>query len=108
MSAQVGIPNYKDLVNIQKLTELKNAVNTICLNFSKFASAEAIANRESELFENYTNQYNNDMIYLRNICDKAQTLVNECNEALYLISTSAVLHHIYNYNTYSNENKEQE
>lgn len=97
MSAQVGIPQYKDLINSSKILPIKDCLNIIALNYSKLTSKEAIDRRESECFEDYTDQYDHDIMYLCNICKSAQDLVNKCNETLYTINKDAMLHHIYFY-----------
>lgn len=106
MSAQVGIPQYRDLVNSTKLAPLKDSINVIALNYSKLVSKEAIDRREAESFEQYTEQYDHDMMYLYNICRAAQDLVNKCNDTLYTINKEAMLHHIYFYGDYENNEVE--
>lgn len=105
MSAQVGIPNYKDLINSAELASLKEKINLIALNYAKMASNEAIENRENESFDVYTAQYTQDLIYLKNICSAAQELVNKCNDTLFDISCKAIGHHVY---FYEDENKGSE
>lgn len=94
MSAQVGIPNYKDLINKAKLQAIYEKINNICLNYAKLASDDAINNREAEGYETYSNQYSLDLGYLKQICYQAQELVNACNDTMFLINDGAVIHHL--------------
>ena len=45
----------------------------------------------------YTKQYIHDINNLKEIILKAQELVNDCNESLFLISSASVQNHVYNF-----------
>ena len=97
MSAELGVTNYKDLVNSNKLHLLKDKIHYICLNFAKMASQEAVENREADGFETYSEQYGLDLMYLKEICKNAQDLINECNDTMFLISEEAMLNRLRTY-----------
>lgn len=97
MSAQVGIPKYKDLLNKQKIGDLSNNVKSLNLRFNMLASEKAVANRESELFEQYTTQYNEDMQNIDFIRQYAQNIVNMCNDINFMLSKRAIQYHVYEF-----------
>ena len=68
MSAQVGIPHYKDLINKEKIHELKELINKICLIYAKLSSKDAMDNRESQEYDKYTSQYSVDLMNLKSLC----------------------------------------
>lgn len=104
---QVGIPQYRDFFNNVKLAKIKDLINVICLNYSKVASSEAVQNREADEYSIYTKQYVHDINNLKEIILKAQELVNDCNESLFLISSASIQNHVYNFGeTEENENGE--
>ena len=94
---QVGIPQYRDFFNNVKLSKIKDLINVICLNYSKVASSEAVQHREADEYSIYTKQYIHDINKLKEIILKAQELVNDCNESLFLISSASVQNHVYNF-----------
>jgi len=96
MSAQVGIPKYKDLLNNIEIVKLKELIDTICIDYSKLVSKEAVDNRESDKYETYIKQFSVDIIHLKDMVDGAQKLVNKINEDLFMISTRSVNNRLYN------------
>lgn len=97
MSGQVGIPKYKDLINRSKLEDMNNNVRSLNLRYNMFTSNKAIENRESELFEQYSSQYSEDMQNIDFIRQYAQNLVNMCNEINLIISKRAIQYHVYEF-----------
>ncbi len=95
MGNQIGIPEYKEFINAEKLSELKKSVNGLCLNFAGIASTDAINNRESDKFELYSKQYNSDLMKFQNMIYYAQTIVNEINNIMLNISTNAIQQKFY-------------
>lgn len=95
MSAQVGIPKYKDIVNKKFLDELKNNINLLCVIYGKLASKNGIENRESDNYEQYKTQYEKDIVQLEEISAFAQKLLNKSNEAIFEISKRAIENHIF-------------
>lgn len=95
MNNQLGIPKYKDLMNKELLADLKNNVKELSIRYNMLAAEESVNNRESELFEKYTNQYSNDMDTLSLIRQYAQNIVDICNQANFLISKRSIMKHVY-------------
>ena len=95
MNNQLGITKYKDLMNKELLTDMKNNVKELVLRYNMLAAEESINNRESELFEKYTSQYSDDMDTLSLIRQYAQNLVDLCNQANFLISKRSIMKHVY-------------
>lgn len=93
MSAQVGIPHYKDLVNETKINTLKDIINKICLIYTKLGSKDAFEHRESQDYDVYTSQYTIDMINLKSLCKNAQELVEQCNDTMFLIADRGIAYH---------------
>ena len=93
MSAQVGIPHYKDLVNKEKIHEFKELINKICLIYAKLSSKDALDNRDSQEYDKYTSQYSVDMMNLKTMCKYAQDLVEECNDTMFLIADRGIAYH---------------
>ena len=96
MSAQVGIPKYKDLLNNTEIAKLKDLIDTICIDYSKLVSKEAVENRESDKCEEYSKQFSIDIIHLQDMVDGAQKLVNQINNDLFIISTRSISNRLYN------------
>ena len=90
-------PYQGTVFNNVKLAKIKDLINVICLNYSKVASSEAIQHREADEYSIYTKQYIHDINNLKEIILKAQELVNDCNESLFLISSASVQNHVYNF-----------
>ena len=99
MNNQLGITKYKDLMNKELLTDMKNNVKELVLRYNMLAAEESINNRESELFEKYTSQYSDDMDTLSLIRQYAQNLVDLCNQANFLISKRSIMKHVYEWDT---------
>ena len=97
MSAQVGIPKYKDLLNKTKLADMTNNVRTLNVRYNMLTAEKAVENRESELFEQYTKQYQEDMQNIDFIRQYAQNLVNICNEMSFILSKRAIQYHVYEF-----------
>lgn len=97
MSGQVGIPKYKDLLNKTKLADLTTNVRGLNLRFNMLTSKESIEDRESELFEQYTTQYKDDMQNIDFIRQYAQNIVNMCNEMNFILSKRAIQYHVYEF-----------
>lgn len=97
MSGQVGIPKYKDLLNKTKLADLTTNVRGLNLRFNMLTSKESIEDRESELFEQYTSQYKDDMQNIDFIRQYAQNIVNMCNEMNFMLSKRAIQYHVYEF-----------
>mgnify|MGYP007056176606 CR=1 FL=1 len=97
MSGQVGIPKYKDLLNKTKLNDLTNNIKYISLRFNMLASDKAVENRESDLFEQYTTQYGEDMQNIDFIRQYAQNIVNICNDMNFILSKRAIQYHVYEF-----------
>lgn len=93
MSAQVGIPHYKDLVNETKINELKDIINKICLIYTKLGNKDAFEHRESQDYDVYTTQYSIDMSNLKSLCKYAQNLVEQCNDTMFLIADRGITYH---------------
>ena len=93
MSAQVGIPQYKDLINTEKIHELKELINKICLIYTKLGNKDALEHRESQDYDVYTSQYSIDMMNLKSLCKYAQELVEQCNDTMFLIADRAIAFH---------------
>jgi len=94
MSAQIGIPNYKDEINSKKLNEIKEYLNALCIDYSKLSSSEAINNRESDKYDEYVYQYEHDIVVLKDIISLIQKLQNSVNDSLFTISTRSVYSHL--------------
>lgn len=94
MSAQIGIPTYKDEINAVKLNEIKEYINGLCFDFAKLSSTEAIENRESDGYEAYAHQYEHDMAVMKDIVSLAQKLQNTVNDSLFAIATREVYSHL--------------
>ena len=60
-------------------------------------SKESIEDRESELFEQYTSQYKDDMQNIDFIRQYAQNIVNMCNEMNFILSKRAIQYHVYEF-----------
>ena len=99
MNNQLGITKYKDLMNKELLTDMKNNVKELVLRYNMLAAEESVNNRESELFEKYTSQYSDDMDTLSLIRQYAQNLVDLCNQANFLISKRSIMKHVYEWDT---------
>jgi len=97
MSGQVGIPKYKDLLNKTKLADLATNIKGLNLRFNMLTSKESIEDRESELFEQYTTQYKDDMQNIDFIRQYAQNIVNMCNEMNFILSKRAIQYHVYEF-----------
>ena len=96
MGAQVGIVNYKDLIN-KELVSIRDAMSTVVLDYKKLTNSESIENRESEEYERYSTQYVEDVITLKQLRKYSQEIADFCNNALFMISKDAIAKHIYNY-----------
>lgn len=96
MAAQVGIADYKDLIN-KELVSIRDKMSTIVLDYKKLISTEAVENRESEEFEKYSKQYTNDISTLTQLREYSQSIADFCNNALFMISKDAIIKHVYNY-----------
>lgn len=92
---QVGTPKYKDLINKEKLLKMKEAIQNITLAYKILSDEKSVNNRESEIFEQYVPQYNEDMIALKTLRDNAIKVMDACNESLYNISARAIAKHFY-------------
>ncbi len=95
--AQVGIPKYKDLLNNKKIQEMQNNIKALVLRYNMMSSDMAIQNRESELFNDYVNQYKTDIDNISMIRQYAQHLVDICNEMNFIISKRSIQKHVYNW-----------
>lgn len=93
--AKIGIPNYKDVVNVNTLNELKKQLNTLCIDYNKFVSNKAVENRESDLWDIYTSQYERDLALLTEMRSAAQMIADVCNKGLFNISSRAIYNHVF-------------
>lgn len=96
MSGQIGIPKYKDLVN-KKIIDMKNNIELLSLRYKMLASQKSVDNRESEVFEQYCNQYREDMQNIDFIRQYAQNIVKACDEMNLIISKRAIQYHVYEF-----------
>lgn len=97
MSSQIGVVNYKDLINNIILNKLKESVNNLLLSYKNLSSDSSVEKRESELYNDYINQYDKDNTSLSLLRKNAQDIVDYCNNALYTLTKRAIEHHIYEY-----------
>ena len=95
--SQIGITTYKDLVNAKHLGKLKEDVEGICINYKNLANDTSIENRESELFEQYTAQYQKDIQSIINIRNFCADLINRCDMINFIISKRSIEQHVYNW-----------
>lgn len=93
--AKIGVPQFKDVINENTIEFLKRNINSICINFNKFAAKPSIENRESNLFEEYATQYKMDFSTLLQMRLAAQEIVDKCNWATMILSTRAIKDHIF-------------
>ena len=96
MSAQVGMVDYKDLIN-KELVSIRDTMSTIVLDYKKLINTEAINNRESEEFEKYSRQYTEDIATLTQLRQYSQEIADFCNKTLFMISKDAIVKHVYEY-----------
>ena len=90
MSGQIGIPNYKDLFNKHSLNELKELLMQLDIVFMKLSGDEAIANRESDLYELYSKQYASDINNLSFLRNASQQIADICNKDLFTITDKSM------------------
>ena len=94
MSAQVGIPQYKDLINREKLENIKKEISNLCMQYGKLASNENVNNRESDDYYVYSKQYTNDLNSLHALCLHTQKLYKELLDTMYIISVRSIDDHM--------------
>lgn len=99
MNNQLGIVKYKDILNKEIMTNMKNNVKELMLRYNMLAAEESVENRESEIFEKYIIQYSDDMSSLSLIRQYAQNIVDLCNQANFLISKRSIQNHVYDWDT---------
>lgn len=97
MSNQLGITKYKDLLNKSKLSDLSNNIKSLVLRYNMISSNKSVENRESELFNDYVNQYSSDMNNIAMMRQYAQNIVDMCNEINFIISKRAIETHVYDW-----------
>ena len=93
MSAQIGIPKYKDIINDEYLKTIKNKINQICLLYGKLSNDKVVENRESDDFEKYSSQYYDDLYNIQSLINYSQDLINDLNHCSFAISTRAIKEH---------------
>lgn len=88
--SKIGIPTYDDQVNDLQLAEMKKLINGICLDFAKVYSDESKLKRNSEIFDEYVEQFKIDLANLQQMNLYAQQLINKINDIMYTISVRKI------------------
>jgi hypothetical protein len=84
---------YKDIINFTLIKKLKNYLNDICIIYNNLVKKDNIKKRESEFYEVYTKQYQEDLQYIEQLRDKCLHTADLCNEILLMTNR----HHIKQY-----------
>lgn len=91
--SQIGIPNYKDIFNKEKVSNLNDLVTALNIYYSKLINKQSIDNRESDKVEVYIKQYEDDIYNLKKVRELATQLSDFCNEGIFKISLNSVYNH---------------
>jgi hypothetical protein len=79
---------YKDIINFSAIKKLKKYLNDVCILYNRIIRPENLKNRESDLYEVYTNQYKTDMEYFQQLRDNCLKTADLCNKILLDMNTS--------------------
>jgi hypothetical protein len=78
---------YKDIINFSAIKKLKKYLNDVCILYNRIIRPENLKNRESDLYEVYTNQYKTDMEYFQQLRDNCLKTADLCNKILLDMNT---------------------
>lgn len=87
---KIGIPTYDDQLNDLELNEMKKKITGICLDFAKIYSDESKEKRNSDIFDEYVEQFRVDLANLQQMNLYAQQLINQINDMMYTISVRKI------------------
>ena len=78
---------YKDIINFSIVHKLKQRISDACIIFNNLVRKDNINQRESEFYEVYTLQYQQDMNNLRELRDRCMHVADECNKIMLEMNT---------------------
>lgn len=84
---------YKDLMNFSIIRKLKENLNSICIIYNNLVNKSNIKKRESDYYEVYTAQYQEDLVNLEQLRDNCLHTADLCNKLLLMANR----HHIKQY-----------
>lgn len=84
---------YKDLINFSIVRKLKEKLNNVCIIYNNLVNKSNIKKRESDFYEVYTKQYQEDLSNLEQLRDTCLHTADLCNEILLMANR----HHIKQY-----------
>jgi len=87
MSAQIGIPKYKDVLSVEHLDNIKRYITNIALNYNKLANEENSKKRDSDDVDVYLKQFNEDINTINSLTIYTQKLYKELIDSLFTISS---------------------
>ena len=73
---------YKDIINFTVIRKLKQLINDTCIIFNNIVTDSKIKKRESEYYEVYNKQYNEDIDDIAQLRDKCLHTADLCNKIL--------------------------
>ena len=95
---------YKDIINFSIIRRLKERMSDACIIFNNLVKKDSVKRRESNFYEVYTLQYQQDMKDLQNLRDRCMKIADECNK----IMLDMNVYHIKQYYLDPNELSEYE
>lgn len=95
---------YKDIINFSIIRRLKERMSDACIIFNNLIRKENVNRRESNYYEVYTLQYQQDMHNLQSLRDRCMKIADECNK----IMLNMNIYHIKQYYLDPNELSEYE
>lgn len=105
---------YKDLINFTLIRRLKHYLNDICVIYNNLVKNDNVKKRESDYYEVYTKQYQEDLSNLEQLRDNCLHTADLCNEILLMANRHHIKQYyidkeiLNNYEFYDEYNKEQE
>lgn len=84
---------YKDLINFSIIRKLKEKLNNVCIIYNNLVNPSNVKKRESEYYEVYTAQYQEDLSNIEQLRDKCLHTADLCNKLLLMANR----HHIKQY-----------
>jgi hypothetical protein len=105
---------YKDLINFTLIRRLKHYLNDICVIYNNLVKNDNVKKRESDYYEVYTKQYQEDLSNLEQLRDNCLHTADLCNEILLMANRHHIKQYyidkeiLNSYEFYDEYNKEQE
>ena len=90
---QIGIPDYQDVFNREKISKINDLMVKLNMYYSKLVNKSSIENRESDKAEVYIHQYQDDMYYLKKLRELNSEISDFCDNALFTILSESIYSH---------------